>query len=119
MERKPQQQTLSIRIPDSLRGFLDRVQQVISNGAPGPVSISEVAKTLLESVKDDRLDFRLEAADLMLAPTDSLAAFAKNGSATSLSRAQNGFCLVTIFRRPLKNCQKIWRYRVQAHSPSC
>jgi hypothetical protein len=34
---------------------------IICNSGGESVSISEVAKTLLESAKDDRLDFRLEA----------------------------------------------------------
>jgi hypothetical protein len=72
MERKPQQQTLSIRISDALREFLERSKQVISNGRGEQVSISDVAKTLLESAKDDRLDFRLEVADLQQNPTQSL-----------------------------------------------
>jgi hypothetical protein len=72
MQRKPQQQTLSIRIPNTLREFLEQSQQVISNGGRESVSISDVAKTLLESAKDDRLDFRLEAAELLRSSTESL-----------------------------------------------
>src|SRR5262245_29024685 len=49
MPRKPQQQTLSIRIPDALRDFLEQSQRIICNGGGESVSISEVAKTLLES----------------------------------------------------------------------
>ena len=65
MQRKPQQQTLSIRISDSLREFLERSKRVVSNGRGESVSISDIAKSLLESAKDDRLDFRLEVAELM------------------------------------------------------
>jgi hypothetical protein len=72
MQRKPQQQTLSIRIPNTLREFLEQSQRVISNGGGQSVSISDVAKTLLESAKDDRLDFRLEAAELLRSSTESL-----------------------------------------------
>lgn len=72
MERKPQQQTLSIRISDALREFLERSKQVISSSRGEQVSISDVAKTLLESAKDDRLDFRLEVADLQRNPTQAL-----------------------------------------------
>ena len=43
-----------------------------SNGGGEAVSISDVAKTLLESTKDDRLDFRLEAAELLRSSTESL-----------------------------------------------
>jgi len=72
VERKPQQQTLSIRISDALREFLERSKQVISTSRGEQVSISDVAKTLLESAKDDRLDFRLEVADLQQSATQSM-----------------------------------------------
>src|SRR5439155_1604172 len=70
---KPQQQTLSIRISESLREYLERAKQVISNGRDEFFSISDVAKMLLESPKDDRLDFRLEVADLQKDATESMA----------------------------------------------
>src|SRR5438309_10680871 len=73
MDRKPQQQTLSIRISDALREYLERAKQVISNGRGEFFSISDVAKMLLESAKDDRLDFRLEVADLQKDATESMA----------------------------------------------
>jgi hypothetical protein len=69
---KTQQQTLSIRVSDSLREYLDRVKQVMSSRRGDGVSTSEVAKMLLESAKDDRLDHRLEVADLQRSATDSL-----------------------------------------------
>jgi hypothetical protein len=72
MERKPQHQTLSIRISDALREFLELSKQVISNGRGESVSTSDVAKLLLESAKDDRLDFRLEVAELQQRATKSL-----------------------------------------------
>ncbi len=72
MERKAQQQTLSIRISDSLREYLDRVKEVMSSCRPDGVSTSEVAKMLLESAKDDRLDHRLEVASLQWNATESL-----------------------------------------------
>jgi hypothetical protein len=72
LDTKPQQQTLSIRVSDSLREFLERSKQLISNGPGGIVSTSDVAKILLESAKEDRFDHRLEAAELQQKPTDSL-----------------------------------------------
>ena len=72
MERKPQQQTLSIRISDTLRNFLEASKGVIANACKESVSISDVAKFLLESARDDRLDFRLEVAELQQTPTESL-----------------------------------------------
>ena len=89
MERKPQQQTLSIRISETLREFLERSKQVISNGRGENVSTSDVAKILLESAKDDRLDFRLEVAELQSAPTEALAAIrTKRERKQPLSRAE-------------------------------
>jgi len=72
LESKPQQQTLSIRISDGLREFLERSKQLIANGRGELLSTSDVAKILLESAKEDRNDFRLEAAELQRNSTDSL-----------------------------------------------
>jgi len=89
MERKPQQQTLSIRITDTLRDFLERSRQVLSLGRGESVSTSDVAKILLESAKDDRLDSRLEVAELLQRPTESLGAIRiKWESNQPLSRAE-------------------------------
>jgi hypothetical protein len=77
MARKPQQQTLSIRISDSLREFLERSKKVIAAGRNDSVSTSDVAKILLESAKDDGLDYRLEVAELGQTPTESLVAIRK------------------------------------------
>ncbi len=72
MERKPQQQTLSVRISDTLRDFLEEIRGLMANARNESVSISDVAKFLLESTRDDRLDFRLEVAELLQDPTESL-----------------------------------------------
>jgi hypothetical protein len=77
MERKPQQQTLSIRISESLREFLERSKKVIAVGRAESVSTSDVAKILLESAKDDGLDYRLEVAELGQMPTEALVAIRK------------------------------------------
>ncbi len=69
---KSQQQTLSIRVSDSLREFLELAREFITDGRGEAVSISDVAKLLLESARRDRLDFRLEAAELQQSPTSSL-----------------------------------------------
>ena len=69
---KPQQQTLSIRVPGSLREFLELAREFIADARGEAVSISDVAKFLLESARQDRLDFRLEAAELQQSPTSSL-----------------------------------------------
>jgi hypothetical protein len=69
---KPQQQTLSIRVPASVREFLELAREVIADARGEPVSISDAAKFLLESAMQDRLDFRLEAAELQQSPTAAL-----------------------------------------------
>jgi hypothetical protein len=69
---KSQQQTLSIRVSDSLREFLELAREFITDGRGEAVSISDVAKLVLESARQDRLDFRLEAAELQQSPTSSL-----------------------------------------------
>ena len=62
----------SIRISDSLREYLERVKDVMSSCRADGVSTSEVAKMVLESAKDDRLDHRLEGASLQGYATESL-----------------------------------------------
>src|SRR5689334_6335248 len=69
---KAQQQTLSIRVPESLREFLELAREFIADARGEAPSISDVAKFLLESARQDRLDFRLEAAELQQSPTAAL-----------------------------------------------
>jgi hypothetical protein len=89
MDRKPQQQTLSIRISDDLREFLERSKQVISAGRGELVSLSDVAKALLESAREDRLDFRIEVADLQHSPTEAMCNIRQKWETRqSLSRAE-------------------------------
>ena len=73
---KPQQQTLSIRVPESLREFLELTREFITDARGEAVSISDAAKFLLESAKQDRLDFRLEAAELQPAAAPAIVAAA-------------------------------------------
>lgn len=72
MERKAQQQTLSIRVSDSLREYLERAKEVMSSSRGDGVSTSEVAKMLLESAREDRLDHRFEVANLQRNAAESL-----------------------------------------------
>ena len=69
MTRKPQQHTLSVRISETLRDYLERAREVISSSRGEPVSTSDVAKTLLELAKGERLEDRLEVAELLRHPT--------------------------------------------------
>jgi hypothetical protein len=89
---KSQQQTLSIRVSDSLREFLELAREFITDGRGEAVSISDVAKLLLESARQDRLDFRLEAAELQQSPTSSLLHIRRKWEQEqALSRAEWAF----------------------------
>jgi len=78
-QEKPQQLTLSIRISEALRDSLERSKHVISSNRGESVSLSEVARILLESAKDDRLDFRLEVAELQQDLPILCGQFARSG----------------------------------------
>jgi len=91
VERKPQHQTLSIRVSDTLREFLERSKQVLPGGRGESVSISDVAKILLESAKEHWLDFWLEVAELQQDPTASWLRSEESGSGNSRSPARSGF----------------------------
>jgi len=89
MQRKPQQQTLSIRISDTLREFLERSRHILAVGRSDLVSTADVAKILLESAKKDRLDFRMEVAQLQESATESLWAIRRKWEQKQdLSRAE-------------------------------
>ncbi len=76
-DRKSQQQTLSIRVSEDVRAFLDRARKQFSDTRGSNVSISDVAKVLLETAIDSRLDDRLETVDLLSDPTAALFAIRK------------------------------------------
>src|SRR4026207_1270881 len=71
-KRKPQQHTLSVRISETLRDYLERAREVIAGSKGESVSTSEVATMLLELAKGERLADRLEANDLLRPPTETL-----------------------------------------------
>jgi len=62
------QPVISIRISEALRARLETLKEVIAHKTGKSVSTSEAAKQLLESARDDRL----ELANLLTEPTDSL-----------------------------------------------
>ncbi|MGB6481424.1 MAG: hypothetical protein WBF15_20215, partial [Candidatus Sulfotelmatobacter sp.] len=62
------QPVISIRISEELRSRLESLKEVIALKTGQTVSTSEAAKQLLESARDDRL----ELANLLTEPTDSL-----------------------------------------------
>jgi len=75
--RTAQQQTVSIRVSNSLREFLECSKDVIARDRGEPVSISDVARMLIESARSDCLDSRFEMADLQQDPADALWAIRK------------------------------------------
>src|SRR5579872_1091641 len=87
--RTAQQQTVSIRVSSSLREFLERSKDVIARDRGESVSISDVARILLESARNDLMDSRFEVADLQQGPTNALCAIRKKWEKQqALSRAE-------------------------------
>jgi hypothetical protein len=81
----PQQPVISIRISEVLRSRLDRLKEVLSRKSGENVTTSEVAKQLLESAREDRL----EVAELLADVTVALAAARRKAEAgLSLARAE-------------------------------
>ena len=70
---QPQKSTLSIRVSESLRQHLEHARSLLANARDEGVSLSDVAKLLLETAVNDRLDHRFEAASLQIKPTLSLS----------------------------------------------
>lgn len=85
MAEKPQQQTLSVRISDALRGRLERARKLTAAKTGEYVSTSEIAKQLLESAREDRL----EVVDMLGDPTQALLQIRRKGeSQHPLSQAE-------------------------------
>jgi hypothetical protein len=81
----PQQPVISIRISEALRLRLETLRKIISLKSGQTVSTSEAAKQLLESARDDRLEF----VNLLSEPTDSLLRIrGKADSGLPLSQAE-------------------------------
>jgi len=77
---KPQQQTLSVRISEALRQRLERARKLMASTTGESVSTSEIAKQLLESAREDRL----EVVELLSEPTKSLVEIRRKGEAQRL-----------------------------------
>src|SRR4051794_4503669 len=85
MSRTPQQTTLSVRIGDEVRRRLERARDLIVSKTGVRVSTSQVAKLLLESAREDRL----ELVELLTHPTDTLLQIRRKWEAAyPLSRAE-------------------------------
>jgi hypothetical protein len=84
-EKPPQQQTLSVRISEALRTRLEQARQLVSKRTGETVSTSEIAKQLLESAREDRL----EVVDMLVNPTEALVQIRRKGEAQHvLTRAE-------------------------------
>ncbi len=81
----PQQPVISIRVSEALRGRLERLKEILSKKSGENVTTSEVAKQLLESARENRL----EVAELLADATAALAGARRKAEAgLSLSRAE-------------------------------
>jgi hypothetical protein len=81
----PSQPVISVRISEALRSRLERLKEVLSFKSGESVSTSEVAKQLLESAREDRL----EVAELLTDATKTLAQARKKIEAGyALSRSE-------------------------------
>jgi hypothetical protein len=88
-KRELQQQTLSVRISDTMREYLERAREVLSNGRGEPASMSQIAKMMLEQARRNPLDDRLEVGELLGNPTGTLCDIrVKWQQQRSLSRAE-------------------------------
>lgn len=81
----PQQPVISVRISEALRARLDSLKELLAHKSGENVSTSEVAKQLLESAREDRL----EVADLLSESKTSLPQMRRKLEAgQSLSQAE-------------------------------
>ena len=86
---RPQQRTLSVRIPEDLRQYLEQAREVVSTSKGERVSTSDVAKMLMEMAKGDRLDDGLELIELLKHPTETLVGIRRKWEQKQLlSRAE-------------------------------
>ena len=84
-EKPKQQQTLSVRISEALRTRLEQARKLMSTRTGESVSTSEIAKQLLESAREDRL----EVVDMLVNPTEALIQIRRKGEAQHiLTRAE-------------------------------
>src|SRR5260370_9798243 len=84
-EKPQQQQTLSVRISEALRTRLEQPRLLVSKRTGESVSTPEIAKQLLESAREDRL----EVVDMLVDPTEALLQIRRKGEAQHvLTRAE-------------------------------
>jgi hypothetical protein len=84
-ESAQQNQTLSLRITEALRKRLEDVRKLAAVRRGDSVTTSEIAKQLLESAREDRL----EVVELLSQPTEALLEIRSKGeTGHTISRAQ-------------------------------
>jgi hypothetical protein len=88
----PQQPVISIRISDELRTRLETLKEIMAAKSGEPVSTSEAAKQLLESSREERLEF----VNLLSQPADSLVKIRGKADA-KLPLSQAEWTLVAYF----------------------
>src|SRR5208282_1980424 len=113
--REPQQSTLSVRISPSLRDYVERARAALAHGRGERLSLSEVAKVLLEEAQRAPLDERLQVASLLLDPTGTLLAIRSSGSGRQSLHRPNGWCWRAIWKWPVKERRRIPRCRKGSH----
>ena len=90
----PQQPVISVRISEALRARLDSLKEMLAYKSGENVSTSEVAKQLLESAREDRL----EVANMLADATQSLVQARKKIEA-GLSFSQAEWIVLAYFIR--------------------
>ena len=100
---KPQQQALSVRISDTLRRRLERAKDLMESTTGKYVSTSAIAKQLLESAREDRL----EMVDLLGHPTDTLLEIRRKGDAQHLLSRAEWQVLAHFVRHGVEACSSL------------
>ena len=102
-----QQPVISIRISDELRLRLETLKEIMAARSGEPVSTSEAAKQLLESSKEERLEF----VNLLSEPTDSLVKIRGKADA-KLPLLQAEWTLVAYYCQRVRSCSQIPARRI-------
>ena len=118
--REPQQSTLSVRISPSLRDYVERARAALANEQGERLSLSEVAKVLLEEAQRGPLDERLQVSSLLLDPhPEPCSRFAPSGSGRQSLHRPNGWCWRAIWKWPVKERRRRPRCRKGSHFWNC
>jgi hypothetical protein len=119
MQRKPQQQTLSMRISPELRNYLERAREVFVSHHQEPVSTAEVCKLLLESAIADHLDDPWPWPTSGYAPPRRCGPSGANGSSTRICPAPNGSFWPDAYRLAVRSWPRTRNCRARNPSRKC